>query len=229
VAIARVRVVVVTGLRAEARVVRLPPDRTIAGGADPIRLESELTRALSNGADAVLSFGLAAGLEPGRAAGTLVVPAEVISGSERYTTHARWSEQMRTLVGGADSRPIAGVDAPLIRSDDKAQLHKTTGAVAADMESHLAARLAHRAGRPFAALRVISDPAERSLPPAAAIGMRPDGSVNALAVLLRLLRRPGQVPELARVASEARTAMQVLSRCRRALGPDLGWDPSAVE
>jgi adenosylhomocysteine nucleosidase len=221
-------VVVVTGLLAEARVVHLPLDRTIAGGGDPLRLENELARALSDGADAVLSFGLAAGLEPGRGPGTLVVPAEVVSGIDRYGTDAVWSERIRKIVGVADCRSIAGVDAPLIRAVDKAQLHKSTGALAADMESHLAARLARRAGRPFAALRVISDPAERSLPPAAAIGMKPDGSVNALAVLLSLLRHPGQLPELVRVATEARAAMWVLSRCRRALGPDLGWAQNAV-
>jgi adenosylhomocysteine nucleosidase len=221
-------VVVVTGLLAEARVAHLRLDRTIAGGGDPIRLESELARALSDDADAVLSFGLAAGLEPGRRPGTLVVPGEVVSGTERYATDVRWSERMRVIVGGADSGPIAGVDAPLIRPIDKAQLYKSTRAVAADMESHLAARLAQRAGRPFAALRVISDPAERSLPPAAAIGMKPDGSVNAAAVLLSLLRHPGQLAELARVATEARTAMRVLSRCRRVLGPDLGWAKSAA-
>lgn len=220
---ARPYVVVVTGLLAEARAAHLSLDRTIAGGGDSYRLETELTRALSNGAAAVLSFGLAAGLEAGRRPGTLVIPDEIIGGLDRCATDARWSQRMRAILGDAHSAPIAGVDAPLMRPADKAQLHKATGAIAADMESHLAARLAREGGRPFAALRVISDPAERSLPAAAAIGMKSDGSVNALAVVLSLLRDPRQLPELARVASEARTAMQVLTRCRRALGPDLGW------
>jgi adenosylhomocysteine nucleosidase len=221
-------VVVVTGLLAEARLARLPSGRAIAGGADPRRLEAELGRALSAGARAVLSFGLAAGLEAGRAAGTLVIPAEVVCGTSRYATDPRWSERMRAALGHADPRPLAGVDAPLIRPADKAQLHQSTGAVAADMESHLAARLALRAGRPFAALRVISDPAERGLPPAAVIGIKPDGRVNLAAVLVSLLRHPGQLPDLARIAAEVRTAMQVLRRCRQTLGADLGWAPIVV-
>jgi adenosylhomocysteine nucleosidase len=225
--VARPTVVVVTGLLAEARAVGLPLDRTIAGGADPVRLEAELGRALSEGAQAVLSFGLAAGLQEGRGPGTLVIPVEIVSGDEHYPTDPRWSAQMRAAVGEGDSQPIVGVDAPLLRPADKSQLHRTTGAIAADMESHRVARLAQRAGRPFAALRVISDPAERSLPPAAAIGMKPDGSVNALAVLLSLLHEPGQLPDLMQVALEARTAMRVLRRCRRALGPELGWTPRA--
>ncbi|HEY4038444.1 MAG TPA: squalene--hopene cyclase [Burkholderiaceae bacterium] len=226
---ARSTVVVVTGLQAEARAVRLHLDQTIAGGGDPIRLERELERALSDGAEAVLSFGLAAGLQAGRRPGTLVIPIEVVSGTARYPTDSRWSERMRDLVGGADAGLIAGVDAPLLRPADKAQLHHSTGAIAADMESHLAARLAQQAARPFAAVRVISDPAERSLPPAAAIGMKPDGSVNAVEVLFCLLRDPRQLPDLVRVAGEARTAMRVLKRCRRALGPDLGWAHSASQ
>ncbi len=220
-------VVVVTGLVTEARAAGLPPGRAIASGGDPIRLEAELSRALSDGAEAILSFGLAAGLEVGRAAGTLVIPAEVVSGSQRYATDARWSERMRATLGDADRRPVAGVDAPLIRPADKVPLHETTGAVAADMESHAVARLAVLSGKPFAVLRVISDPAERGLPPAAVAGMKPDGRINLAGVLASLIRHPRQLPDLARVATEARTAMQVLRRCRRTLGPALGWVPTA--
>jgi adenosylhomocysteine nucleosidase len=216
-------VVVVTGLLAEARLAQPGGGRVIAAGADPARLESELGRAIADGAEAILSFGLAAGLQAGRGPGTLVVPAEIVSGNNRYSTDARWSERMRAALGQADRQPLAGVDSPLIRPVDKAQLHKATGAVAADMESHFAASMAARARRPFAALRVISDPAEQGLPPAAVVGMKPDGRVNLAAVLASLLRHPGQLPELARVATEVRTAMQVLGQCRATLGPDLGW------
>jgi hopanoid-associated phosphorylase len=215
--------VVVTGLLAEARLAQQPGGRAIASGGDPGRLEAELDLALSRGAAAVLSFGVSAGLQPGRPPGTLVIPVEIIGGSAHYQTDPRWSEQMRSLLGSADRGPLAGVDSPLVRSIDKASLHSATGAVAADMESHLAARWARRAGRPFAALRVISDPAERSLPPAAAIGMRSDGRINVTAVVGSLVRNPRQLSDLAGVANDVRVAMQVLRHCRSALGPDLGW------
>jgi hopanoid-associated phosphorylase len=221
-------VVVVTGLVAEARTAELPSGHAIAGGADPIRLEAELERALADGAQAILSFGLAAGLEAGQAAGTLVIPAEVIGANDRYATDPHWSDRMRAALGNADRRPIAGVDAPLIRPADKSQLHQSTGAVAADMESCGAARLALLAGKPFAALRVICDPAERALPPAAVVGMKADGRVNLAAVTASLLRHPRQLPGLLRVAAEARTAMRVLAGCRHTLGPDLGWVPTSA-
>ncbi|HEV3019443.1 MAG TPA: squalene--hopene cyclase [Burkholderiaceae bacterium] len=216
--------VVVTGLLAEARVARPTPGRSIAAGGDIRRLEGELGRALSDGAGAVLSFGLAAGLQPGRTPGTLVIPAEVIGASRRYATDVPWSERLRAALGGAEAQPLAGVDSPLIRAADKLHLHSVTGAVAADMESHVAACLAHRAGRPFAVLRVISDPAERELPPAALIGMRTDGHVDLAAVIGSVAREPGQLPALLRVATDARAAIKVLARCRRVLGPELGWE-----
>ena len=215
--------VVVTGLLAEARLLQPLRGRVIASGGDPARLEAELQEALADGAQAVLSFGLAAGLEPKRAAGTLLIPAEIVSGAESYRADPLWSGRMRDMLGGADPRPLAGVDAPLIRPADKAQFHQTTGAVAADMESHCVARLASRAGRPFAALRVISDPAEQGLPPAAVVGMKADGRIALAAVLASLLRHPLQLPDLARIARNARTAMSVLACCRQRLGPGLGW------
>jgi adenosylhomocysteine nucleosidase len=220
--------VIVTGLLAEARIASPAAGRLIAAGGSPVRLEAELARALSDGADAVLSFGLAAGLIAGQAAGSLVIPDEIVSGGNRYPTDPGWSGRMRDLLADADPRPLAGVDAPLVRPADKAQLHQATGAVAADMESHLAAALARGAGRAFAALRVVSDPVGQSLPPAAVIAMKPDGGVNLAAVIASLLLHPGQLSELARVATGARAAMHVLGRCRSALGPELGLPAAGV-
>ena len=211
--------VVVTGLAAEARVAEGPGIRAIATGADPLRVENELERALRDGARAVLSFGIAAGLEGGHETGSIVIPDEVVAGPDRYVTDPHWSERMRAALAGASSGPLAGVDATLFHPVDKAHLHESTGAVAADMESHHAARVALRAGCPFAALRVVADPAQRAVPTAAAVGMRPDGRVNVVAVLISLLRDPRQLPALSRVALDARTAMRMLARCRAALGP----------
>ena len=78
----------------------------------------------------------------------------------------------------------------------KADLHRTTGALAVDMESHVVARAARRHRLPFAAARVVCDPAHRALPPAARIGMKPDGRMDLPAVLRSVLAEPGQLPAL---------------------------------
>ena len=104
---------------------------------------------------------------------------------------------------------------------DKQALAAATGALAVDMESHIAARLAAAHGLPFAALRVICDPAARAIPPAAIAGMREDGGTDLGAILRALLRGPGQLPAMIRLAGDARTAFGVLARCRRSLDPHL--------
>ena len=60
----------------------------------------------------------------------------------------------------------------------KAALHSETGASAVDMESHIAAAYAAEAGLPFAAVRVISDPAHRALPALARAAIKPNGQID---------------------------------------------------
>jgi hypothetical protein len=118
---------------------------------------------------------------------------------------------------------ISGTDIPVSTEADKAALHKSVGTVAVDMESHVAARIAARYGAPFVACRVIIDPAERALPPAALVGVRPDGRTDVFAVLRSLCQQPSQTPALLRVAADARAARSALFRGRRSLGDNLGF------
>ena len=95
---------------------------------------------------------------------------------------------------------------------------RKTGAIAADMESHIAAAYAQARGLPFACLRTMSDPWNSALPSLAANALTPDGRVRHLFVLASLLTKPGQIPALLRAARESKTAFAALLRCRRALG-----------
>ena len=90
------------------------------------------------------------------------------------------------------------------------------------MESHIVARVALAHGLPFAAIRVVADPAERQLPPAATVGMRSDGRVDLPAVLMSLARDPRQLPSLIRTALDARAAFAGLLRGRQLLGVHYG-------
>ena len=115
----------------------------------------------------------------------------------------------------------------VVAADEKARLYRETGALAVDMESHVASRIAARRGLPFAALRIISDAADMTLPPAALVGMRPDGGVASGAILRSLARHPGQLPALIRLGRDAGTAFRVLGGVHDALrrGGIGGLDP----
>jgi hypothetical protein len=73
-------------------------------------------------------------------------------------------------------------------------------------------------GLPFAACRVIIDP-PIALPPAALVNLRPDGTPDVAAVLRSVIRQPGQLPALLRVAADARAAQLALRAGRSGSAP----------
>lgn len=217
-------ILAVTGLRAEARIAAGSGVVTVAGGGDPARLALLLQAALQRGARAVISFGIAGGLEPGLRPGTVLIARAIHDGPDRVSADAAWIERLAARLPEARLGDLVGVDAAVAGAGDKSELRRRTGAAAVDMESHVAARLAALHGVPFAALRVVADPAERTLPPAALVGMRPDGTADLGAVLRSLGRRPRQLAALIRTGLDARAAMMALTASRALLAPvfDLG-------
>ena len=113
---------------------------------------------------------------------------------------------------------IVGSDTIMATAAQKHALHAQTGAIAVDMESHIAARVAARHNLPFAIVRVISDTADEALPPAALIGMKPDGSMALGAVLASLARNPAQLTALIRTGIHAGHAFHALRRVGDVLG-----------
>lgn len=217
-------VLAVTGLVAEARVAAGPGIMAITSGGSAAHLEGALNRAVAHGVRAIISFGIAGGLAPYLPAGSaLVARAIVTENGESFHSDRSWSRRLSAALGGAPIVDIAGVDHPVADPQKKRALHVGTGAVAVDMESHVAARVAHANRLPFAALRVVADPAERQLPQAALAGMRPDGTLAYGALLRSLLREPGQLPLLARTALDAGAAFTVLFRSRKMVAARLGF------
>jgi hopanoid-associated phosphorylase len=213
--------IVVAGLLAEARLASASGVRAIAGGGDRVRLAREIERAIGDGGSALMSFGIAAGLAANLPPGTLVVATQVAAGGERYACDPAWVSRLRRVLPHSIEGVLAGVDAPLSTPAAKRALELATGAKAADMESHVAARAASRHGLRFAALRAIADPAERALPAAVLAGLGSEGRADWAAVARALVLRPTELAAVLRVAADARHALQALARATRALGRGL--------
>jgi hopanoid-associated phosphorylase len=211
--------IVITGLRAEARIASAPGVSVFACGGNVGRRAQAIKRAVSAGAPAILSFGIAGGLSSHLAPGDWVVATGVISGDRRIGTDSEWSGRLMERVSGAELGDIVSVDDPVLDPIKKRRLHTMTGASAVDMESFQAALLADELGVPFVAVRVIADPVHRVLPFAAHLGLQRDGTVAIGAVVRSLLRRPSQIPSLLRVTSDALIAFRALLRGRDTLGP----------
>jgi hopanoid-associated phosphorylase len=170
---------------------------------------------------AILSVGIAGALAPDLQAGDVVIAERVVTANEAFETDAKWTARLAAALADARIGAILGRGAIADTAEVKAMLHQASGADAVDMESHLAAQAARARGVPFAALRVISDRADQSLPPAALTAMNPDGSIALRRVLLSIARRPGQIPALIRTGRESEKAFAALARALDSLGPTL--------
>jgi hopanoid-associated phosphorylase len=218
-----------TGLQRERRILAGPGIEAIAGGGDRARLESALDR-LAPQACGIISIGIAGGLAPGLPVGRWVVADAVMVDGERWPTEPSWTARLAARLPEAARGVVVGVDAMVAEPAQKAALHQATGAIAADMESHIAIRAARRHCLPFAAARVVSDSAHRTLPPAARVGMKVDGRMDLAAVLRSLVAQPGQLPALIITGLEAERGFRALLGGYRRLGaalagPDLGKLP----
>jgi hypothetical protein len=107
----------------------------------------------------------------------------------------------------------------------KASLHRRWHALVVDMESAAVARACAEAGKPFAVLRAIADPADRAIPRTALVGLSESGRMRPFAVARGVLARPGDLAGLMRLGTETRVALRALAGAARRLGPTLGFEP----
>jgi adenosylhomocysteine nucleosidase len=206
----------------------------------PMRLEAELEEGVAAGATAILSMGLAGALAPMLKPGDWVVGTiaptgmqrrewSVGAGADRPAEKKRWSpppsnaarwgegsggwvERIGRLLPEATVGRIHADGEMACTAEQKHDLQKATRALAVDMESHVAARVAARHGLPFAVARVISDAADKTLPMAARVAMSPTGGVKLGSILWALIKRPWQLPALIGVGQDAGRAMRRLVR-----------------
>ena len=171
------------------------------------------------GASALVSFGLAGGLDPSLPAGAICLPSEVIATSGIVMPTARlWRERIgaalagqRTIAAGrllSSERAVASVE-------DKAQLFRATGAVAVDMESAAVAQVASAHGLPFVAARVIVDSAADELPRAVAVAADGAGRLKLWRLIGALALAPADLPPLFRLARRYRAASRSLAALAR--------------
>jgi adenosylhomocysteine nucleosidase len=214
-------VIAFVGLAFEARIAEGPGVLVVcrtAGNA----LASIAESAVRQGYRGMISFGVAGGLASHLRPGDWVVASSIRESQTVRPTDTVWSRKLLGLIDGAVHAPIVGVDAPVAEPANKRELHRTTGAVAVDMESHMMARVAAAHRLAFAALRVIVDPAHREVPPAALLSMRPDGRADTMGVLRDIIAHPSQLLRLTRIALDALTARAEMARVRQLLGPHFG-------
>jgi adenosylhomocysteine nucleosidase len=193
-------------LAAEARIAARFGGLVRAGGGTPAGAGAAAANLIKQGATALISFGLAGGLDPALRPGTVVIPSVVLSEGERLSTDATLAERF----GGATGHTVLAGSAVVADAAAKRALFAATGAHAVDLESGAVGRIAMAHGLPFVVVRAICDSAETDLPPAALIALNPSGGIEPIAVLRSLLRGPGQIRGLLTLARDAAQARRKL-------------------
>ncbi|GIL38756.1 hypothetical protein [Roseiterribacter gracilis] len=198
------RVGVVVGLEAEARIARrFAKDVIAAPGHYAMQAADTLA---SRGCDLLLSFGIAGALVDTLRPGDLVIATGIVTKRGQFDA----SQSMQVNVPHRKGL-VYGADEAIARIDDKKRLALSSQCIAVDLESGHVATVANRRGRRAAVLRAIADPATREIPPAALVGLDANGNTRPGAVIAALLRDPKQLGGVIRVAFDARAAMERLS------------------
>ena len=195
---------IVTGLQAEARIARRL-GVALAGGGTPDGARHAARALVDAGATALLSFGLAGGLDPALVAGDLVIPIWVTCGGRSFATDPALLQADAAGTLAAEPAVVATVAA-------KAGLRARTGAAAVDLESGAVAEVAAERSVPFAVLRAICDPAGRDLPPTALAALDAHGAIAGWRVAKSLFSHPGDIAGLLALARDVAAARNSLIR-----------------
>jgi hopanoid-associated phosphorylase len=228
---------VIVGMRTEAKLWPKGTRVEISGGrAD--KAYALACRMLEDGADGLLSFGIAGGLDPDLRPGALVVASAVAVGDELIPCDPLWREGLLrrlTAMGKplevAEAGPrelVVGVEKIVASLSEKSALHGRWRARAVDLESAGVARASAQFDKPFAVLRAVADPAWRAIPDAALDGLDEKGSGRPLAVVADLAVKPWLFPAVIRVALDARAGLAALARAIALLDASLGFEPAGL-
>ena len=221
---------IVTGLQGEAALIgkhvrKLERQPIVAcRGPGPDNARRAAADAVSSGTEGLISFGFAGGIDETIDAGTVVLASEVRAGRQQsIATNDLWRETIRDEIAGlveVVEEPIAASDAIVSDAAEKTRMRYQTGAVAVDMESLAVGEIAAQAGLPFLVIRAISDPALQCLPIMAIDAVDEAGRLRFWRILWSLIRHPGQLGELRRLAGNTRAASDALTAVCRLTAPD---------
>lgn len=192
------------------------PERARAAGEDLI----------SRGAQALLSWGSAAALDPTLMPGTLMLSKKIFS-ADGQASHVdqHWldsvSRSLSPLLNvhhGAICESTDVLDSPAA----KAGLFAQNGCTAVDMESAALAQLASEKGLPFLSLRYIVDPADMALPVSLMTSLDAEGQVRLMRLLGQLVLHPADVVALVRLGSAFAQAKKSMQTTIENLGLQMG-------
>ena len=215
-------VILATGFTREVRTVEVRGVVPIAGGGVAERLEERLDAAARQGAAGIVSYGLTGALADGLKIGDWVVGSRIVGGIDHDCDPA-WRDAIAARLPGAR---VAGFFADGRMIDTVAEKRALGGdhdALAVDMESHVAARVARAYGLPFAIARIVSDEVDHLLPHAITVSMRPDGGFDRTRMRASLAANPGQMRDVTQTMAQFAAGFRGLRSGAKLMGERLAF------
>jgi len=228
------KILVVVGMQDEYDIAVGDDVMVVSGTAHSDILKRRLDEINPNNIRAVFSFGVAGSLDPSLKTGDLLVSESVLAHypeESGKTIDIQWpaDPQMLTqasLLAARENISLrkgifygTNTEARDQQENYVQNLHRNTGALLIDNESHAAAQFASQHGLKFLSIRAISDSVYQPLPPAALLPLDPeDGSPDGWAITKSLLTNPMQIPALIRTAIGYQNALDILRTFRTRIG-----------
>lgn len=194
----------------------------LVGGGDAAGA-ARAVAALAPTVQALVSFGLAGGLDPALQPGDLLVPEAVVLDGTRWPTDPTLSRAL----GGATPHTLLGGGPLLATAAQKRAARAASGAHAVDLESAAVAREAAARGMPFAVLRAVIDGAGTDLPQAALVALDARGRIGGLRVVFAALTHPAELPALIALGRAAAAARRALAGRVAATPSNRNWHGAA--
>lgn len=189
---------------------------------------------LANGADALLSWGLASGINPALPAGTVLLPQRIrldrdsrLPGKpanlQYLTVDKHWRRALQTRLQAdfvVSDDDVLHVEDWVAGRNAKPMLYQQSAVSAADMGSAAVGWVARQAGLPFAVIRVIADAGNSALPKELPRLLDQHGKVSSAKLLPALLLRPQDGGLLLKLPLHARAGLRMLGRLADLLRAD---------
>jgi hopanoid-associated phosphorylase len=202
---------ILCGLESEAKIARrIKGARVACAAARPGKARVLARDLVRDGATRLVSFGVAGGLMPGQAIGTLVIGSQVKAANGLWHCDSAWNHTLAQKLPHALHGVVWGSETLVPTAADKHALYKEYNCMIVDMESQCAAEVASEAQIPFTVLRAVCDTANMNVPPVVMAAIGENGRADVRRALGHLATRPREISDLFHVMRGMNRALAVL-------------------
>lgn len=168
----------------------------------------------------ILVAGTAGSVNAEYNAGDIVIFRSAKDGSERSLPLSNdWTNKLNSALSRLHPKTGITFTSPdaVTSPQAKSALRAKYQVDCVDMETATIIKFANEQKIPVAAFRIIVDPHDQAIPPAALVGLREDGTTNLMATIFCLVKQPQHLLQILSLGSQYRQAMKTLSEAAKLL------------